>query len=212
MTWAPTEFVPAANYRTTRRTACEPLFGAIHTAECLLPGTARNVAGWIRSGGGPDQVSAHAVIDDVSTIQCVDFSHVAYTQGAPMNDWTRCSIEMTGHKGAYNERDAQGNVVRVHPPMTPADWQTPQARAQRTRTAELIVHIYQTYGVPIRRVEPAELADISTCAGGWLRHQDFSTAWRLYGQLGASDHSDPGDAYPFDELLAEVASGKSGCA
>jgi hypothetical protein len=161
---------------------------SIHTGEgstTPAPPSARNIAGWIASGGGPDKVSAHYAVDAETAVRCVPDNRIAYTQGGWQYRLPILSIEQGGAAAYTAERWAQAD-----------------ARSMIENVAQICARWCARYGIPAIALSPQDLADPN--ATGICRHRDFSAAYALDPSLPKSDHSDPGTAYPFDALIARV--------
>lgn len=123
-----------------------------------------------------DGTSCHYFHDQNSTVQCV------YT-------WNRAN-------SAYH----YGNRLGIHHELcgtqqTREQWLDPASDGTLWQAAKQIARDCQKYGLPVRKLTPAEML-----AGqhGICGHADVTLAY------GLGDHMDPGDAFPWDVLLARV--------
>jgi hypothetical protein len=112
-----------------------------------------------------DEVSAHFYNDGDSVIQALDTDVIAY--------------------GCFSE----GNSRSVQFELVGLDWDHdppgPGAASDATmlRIAPIVARVCRQYGIPIRKVSPAELhAGVAGICG----HADVTLAW------GQGDHMDPG--------------------
>jgi N-acetyl-anhydromuramyl-L-alanine amidase AmpD len=148
----------------------------IHTMEIdEVAGAAEACAAWFAR---PDaEVSAHYCVDADSVVQCVLEEHIAWH--ARGGNATSIGIELAG-------RAAQGN----------GGWEDPYSLALLGRAAALTAEICARHGIPVRRLR-AE--GVRSGRRGITGHADVSEAFR------ASDHWDPGPAFPWESFLARVA-------
>ena len=122
-----------------------------------------------------DQVSAHFYNDADSVIQALDTDLVAY--GCyPIGNGRSVQFELTGldwdHAGG-----APGDV----------------SYATMREVAPVVARVCRQYGIPMRKVGPAELR---AGARGICGHGDVTVAW------GQGDHMDPGSAFPWSTFLS----------
>jgi N-acetyl-anhydromuramyl-L-alanine amidase AmpD len=168
------QFIQARNYGPHRGVA-DIRWIVIHTMQAPeKPYTARSVAHWFASSSAP-KASAHYCIDSLEVIECVHESDVAW--GAPGANRYGVHLEHAG----YAEQ-------------TPDEWNDDYTTACLGRSAELASRIAQRYGIPFRRLTPAELK-----AGqkGFCGHIDCTIAFS-----GGKGHTDPGAWFPWDRYLA----------
>ncbi len=127
-----------------------------------------------------DQVSAHFYNDGDSVIQALDTDVVAY--------------------GCFSE----GNSRSVQFELTGLDWDhnppgpTAVSDAAMREIAPVVARVCHQYGIPIRKIGPAELrAGVKGICG----HADVTQAW------GQGDHMDPGPAFPWAQFISYVQGG-----
>lgn len=148
----------------------------IHTMESPeKPGTALAVALWFAGPAAP-QASAHWCIDDHDVIPCVNERDTAWA--APGANADGVQLEHAGRAG-------QG----------PAGWADAYSRAVLANSARVAAAVSARHGIPIRHLSDEQLA-----AGhaGFVEHAQVS---RVYKR---SDHTDPGDAWPWGSYLRAV--------
>jgi N-acetyl-anhydromuramyl-L-alanine amidase AmpD len=148
----------------------------IHTMEIdEVPGAAEACAAWFAR---PDaEVSAHYCVDADSVVQCVLEEHIAWH--ARGGNATSIGIELAG-------RAAQRS----------GGWDDPYSRATLGRAATLTAEICARHGIPVRRLRAKS---VRLGGRGITGHADVSEAFH------ASDHWDPGPAFPWASFLAQVA-------
>lgn len=148
----------------------------IHTAECSeSKGAARAVAGYFATLDRP--ASAHYVVDDSEVVQCVRLDDVAFA-APPLND-AGVHIELCG-------RAAQ----------TARDWSDPYSTAQLYLAADLVAALCVRYALPVAYCD-ADALRAGSC--GLTGHREVSRAW------GKTDHTDPGESFPWAPFVALVA-------
>jgi N-acetyl-anhydromuramyl-L-alanine amidase AmpD len=138
--------------------------------------TAENVATWF---AGPDapKASAHWCIDDDSTVPCVPLTDTAWhAPGA--------NADGIGYEQAGRAR------------QTREEWLDSYSRAVIRRTASQMFLDARQFGIPLRLLTDAQVADGRT--KGITFHGQVSRVFKR------STHTDPGPNYPFDVLLAEL--------
>lgn len=190
---------PAKYYRTQRRIGGKdgppgevPRLIVIHTMEAPEDANrALSTALWVRDSGGGDarQVSTHFTVDDQAAIRCVLDEHVAFTEGAPWNDFG-LSIEQAG----YAAQDA-------------GDWQDAYSVAQRRLVARIVAAWCEKHGIPPVFVDVGTLAAEWRTVRGVTTHAAIARASQtpaLKAIYTPGNHTDPGPNYPMDMLLAEV--------
>jgi N-acetyl-anhydromuramyl-L-alanine amidase AmpD len=176
--------IQAVNYTPANRTDIRVL--VIHTMESPeKPGTARGVAEWFagKRGAAP-KASAHYCVDELEVVQCVRHSDVAWH--APGANRTGIGIELAG-------RAAQ----------SADDWQDAASTATLELAAELCCALATAYGIPVRRLTPAQ---ISAGERGICGHVDVTLSCPDKGH----GHYDPGPNFPWDGFLSRVEQYSSG--
>lgn len=145
-------------------------------------GGARNVARYFRDSVTRPS-SAHYIVDPGEVVQVVGDHTVAFH--APPNTDT-IGVELC---------DMQGGPI--------ARWEDANHRAMLQRAAELVAELCLAYDVPRRR-----LGHLRLRAGqrGITGHVDVSRAW------GQTNHSDPGDGFPWATFMNLVRAEVRGCA
>jgi hypothetical protein len=80
-------------------------------------------------------------------------------------------------------------------------WLTPEGMDQHRRTAQLVRHARDEYGIGMYLMTDAQLlaAHRGQIIGGWATHAQCSRV------IGGSDHTDPGGGWPADVVLALAA-------
>jgi hypothetical protein len=125
----------------------------------------------------PDQVSAHFYSDETVAIQALDTSHVAY-----------------GCFPTGNSRSVQVEICGRSNELTDASLR---------RVAPVVARACQEFGIPVRKVSSAELAN---GAKGICGHLDVTNAWH------EGDHTDPGSSFPWAQFIGYVAAGTTSTA
>lgn len=122
------------------------------------------------------QASSHWCVDNNSRVRVVRDEDTAWTM-PPTNGWS-LNIEMAGYAGQTVRQwdDAYSNSVLDIAAVCAAEW-------------------CKKFGIPIRRLTTSQLL---ARAPGLAGHVDVNRAFR------ASDHSDPGPAFPWAEFLSLV--------
>lgn len=176
----------------------QPTLLVIHaTVGPTKAGAARAVAEMFRAGARVS--SAHYVVDEASTYQCVGDHTVAYHCGYnddslgiemcfyPLADslrnWLRPKAERTGER-----------LVVGHQSITPMRWLQPTVRRMFRRTAHLSAELCLAYGIRrrylgVRAVRAWDAAGRPAELGGITTHAVMTKAFRK------STHWDPG-AWP----------------
>jgi hypothetical protein len=177
------EFVQAAGYTQLWPTSSREItLVVIHTMECLeTPEAAVNVALWFagKTAYPAPKASAHYCLSNVSTIQCVRETDVA-----------------------WHAKRANGRSVGIEhagfAKQTPTDWADDYSAMMLARSAKLVARICRDYGIPIRRLSPDELrSNMSGICG----HVDVTNAFD-----GGAGHQDPGPGFVWDRYLEMIAS------
>lgn len=124
--------------------------------------------------------SAHYIVDVTDEQHCVPDTTMAYH--APPNT-NSIGIEICAEGGAYALSYTRAQW------LSDAVWPAVVRAAARTR------ELCTRFGIPTVRLSPADLV-----AGrkGICGHVDVAAAWHQ------TDHSDPGDAFPWAEFIAAV--------
>jgi hypothetical protein len=123
-----------------------------------------------------DGTSTHYFVDSDSVVQCV------YT-------WNRANAAFS----IGNRRGIQYELCGTQ--QTRAQWLDPASDATITRAARQMARDCIKYGLPIRKLTPAQMN------AGWkgiCGHADVTLAY------GLGDHMDPGVEFPYDVLLARI--------
>lgn len=152
----------------------------MHTMESPeKPDVAEAVAAWFSGRrGAPPKASAHFCCDEDSGVRCVLARHQA--AAAPGANADGYHIE---HAGRARQ--------------SAAEWADVASVATLSVSAEQAACVARMFGIPLRRLSVAEVADKST--KGFCGHIDVTRAFKK------SDHVDPGSAFPWDTYLPLVA-------
>lgn len=132
-----------------------------------------------------DGTSCHYFHDQNSTVQCV----LTYNRA--------------------NSAFAKGNRLGIQHELcgtqqTREQWLDPASDATLWRTARQVARDCRKYGIPARKLSPAEVRAAwydSTKPKGICGHADVTLAYPEDG----GDHMDPGTAFPWDVLLERVS-------
>lgn len=174
----PVQFIQARNYTKGPRTKGPIKLIVIHDMEAPeTKDTAENVARWFASPTAP-QASAHYCCDADSTVQCVKDSDIAWH--APGANAQGIGIEIAGY--AKQKR---------------ADWLDDYSQQMlKTQVIPLVARLCRAYQIPAVWLTPEQVA-----AGkrGICGHIDVTRAFP-----GKGTHTDPGDGFPRDILIAGV--------
>jgi N-acetyl-anhydromuramyl-L-alanine amidase AmpD len=136
--------------------------------------TAENCARYFATTG--TQASAHVCVDSDSRVRCVEDHDTAWA--APGANADGLQLEIAGYMR-----------------QTRQQWLDAFSRAALDQAAQQTAQWCLLYDIPPRRLTRAELrAD----RRGITCHADVSAVYRL------SDHTDPGDGFPWDVFLARV--------
>lgn len=135
-------------------------------------GAARAVANYFANLPSTNKASAHVVVDNAETIECVAPGNTAFA--VPNANADGYSIEQVG----YSEQDE-------------IDWSDPYSVKVIERAANVAREASAMFGLPLQWLDEDHVA-----AGvlGWTDHATCSRA------LGGS-HWDPGPAYPRDHFM-----------
>ena len=175
-------FIQARNYTPCAERLVDLI--VIHTAETLeAPKVALGVANFFRNQkAGPDGSSAHYAVDNLRVVQCVKDHDIAWA--APGANRNGLHIEHAG-RAAQNAKE----------------WADPYSTAMLKLSAVLAAEKAGYYGIPVRRLTPAQLK-----AGllGFCGHIDVTRAFP------GGSHVDPGPAFPWTRYLSCVRSFQRG--
>lgn len=139
-------------------------------------GYAEKVADWLSKTDY--KASTHFIVGPDKILQTVDLYDTAWGVGSEANSYS-IQIEMLGY--AHYDRDK---------------WLDLTSSKMLCRVSYLIAILAKQYEIPIRKVENAGVIDqIKGVAG----HYVFSET------LGGSDHTDPGENFPWDIVLAQAS-------
>lgn len=123
------------------------------------------------------QASAHICVDSDSIVQCVLDNNVAFAAPGANNDGIQ--IELTGFAKQTREQ-----------------WLDPYGVLLLDRGANATAQYCLKYGIPVRQLTNAQLADKSQ--RGIVGHRQVSQVFQK------SDHMDPGPNFPWDFFLKRV--------
>jgi hypothetical protein len=148
----------------------------IHTMEVAETGSVAEAVG--NAFANPaTKASAHVGVDTDSTVRYVPDSDTAWA--APGANADGLQIELAGRAG-----------------QTAAMWADPTSKAILERAAQQVATWCKTYGIQVRRLTDAQLADGRST--GIVGHDQVSRVFKR------SDHWDPGLAFPWAGFLARV--------
>lgn len=138
--------------------------------------TAEDVARYFQRLPASNPASAHLCVDNNSTVRCVADKDTAWA--APGANADGLHMELAG-------RAAQ----------TTAQWSDPYSKALLERAAANAAQWCKTYNIPARRLTRTQLR-----AGerGFVGHDDVSVVYKK------SDHTDPGDYFPWNQFIGLV--------
>lgn len=160
-----------------------PTFGVFHSMETpLRAGYAAALSRY--AAGGSAEVSWHYSVDPAETWGVLPDEWVAWHVG---NGNTRSlGVEQSGYARLSRE-----------------EWLGPDGMAQHRRTAELVRHARDEYGIGMYLMTDGQLlaAHRGQAIGGWATHAQCSRV------IGGSDHTDPGSGWPADVVL-QLAAGQ----
>ncbi|MDF5708860.1 MAG: N-acetylmuramoyl-L-alanine amidase [Nostoc sp. S4] len=149
----------------------------IHTMEAPEKGTtAENVAKYFQNLPSNNKASAHLCIDNNSIVQCVLDNDVAYA--APGANHNGIQLELAGYSN--QNRD---------------DWFDEYSKALLENAANAAAQYCLKYNLPRKHLSNAELK-----AGkeGIIGHVQATEVFKL------SDHTDPGENFPWDYFIDRV--------
>ncbi len=159
-----------------------PTFGVFHTMETPLePGYAASLARY--AAGGPG-VSWHYGVDPAETWGVLPDTVVAW------------------HVGTANTRSL-GLEQAGRAAMTRDQWLTDTGMAQHRRSADVVRHARDEYGIGIYLMSDQQLRDAHAgkIVGGWATHDQCRRV------IGGTTHTDPGGGWPADVVL-QLAAGQ----
>lgn len=169
-------WVAPASY-SPGRPGGSPRFIVIHTTE----GSSHSQSaedGAAYDGRRTDGTSTHYFVDSDSVVQCVRTTDRAHTAG------------YTGNmRGIQYELCAKASYGTA--------WWTggSYALAMLQRAAVQCARDARKYGIPVKRITPA---DLRAGGSGFVGHVDVTNAW------GEVDHTDPGPSFPWSLFLGMV--------
>ncbi len=148
----------------------------MHSMEAPEKGdTAENVAEYFRTT--TKQASAHICVDNNSIVQCVLDNDIAWA--APGANSDGIQIEMAGYAR-----------------QSEADWLDPYSTLVLENAAKASAQYCRKYEIPVVRLSNKDLA--GKLAKGFVSHSQASEVFKK------SDHTDPGNGFPWDYFLARV--------
>lgn len=145
-----------------------------YTAGSEGPSSAENGAAY--DARRTDGTSTHYFADSDSVVQCV------YT-------WNRANAAFS----IGNRRGIQYELCGTQ--QTREQWLDPVSRATIRNAARQMARDCAKYGLPVRKIGPSEM---NAGLKGICGHADVTMAY------GLGDHMDPGAAFPYDVLLADI--------
>jgi N-acetyl-anhydromuramyl-L-alanine amidase AmpD len=149
----------------------------LHSAECgEVPVAAEALQTWAAGNAHPKGASWHFAVDSDSITQSVEIHNMAWHAG-PING---CSIGI----------EQAGRAAQTY-----EQWTDAYSMAMLDRTAQLIALIAAWYDLPIEHVMNPKVPNCK----GVCTHADVTRAWDTRG-----GHTDPGNAYPMDIVLANA--------
>lgn len=180
--WPDLAFVRPAAYGTGRD-GRRAMFSVVH----YTAGSERNTSaedGAAYDARRTDGTSTHYFHDPDSTVQCV---RLADRANACFYHGNRLGIQ---HELCGTQQ-------------TRAQWLDPASRAIIRRTAAQIVRDHNRLGIPFRRLTPAQVRACwyDGAPGGICGHGDVTLAF----PEDRGNHTDPGDAFPWDVLFQDIS-------
>lgn len=121
--------------------------------------------------------SSHYVVDDLEVYQCVDDWHEA------------CGAPGANHDGIHVEHAGMAG-------QTPEEWMDLYSQAELRNSADLVRALCEIYEIPPVRLTVEQVRD--GVSKGICGHVDVSRAF------GKSDHTDPGEHFPWDDYIRMV--------
>lgn len=149
-------------------------FIVVHSTENTAP--ARNEASYAKNR--TDGTSSHYYVDDTEIIQSLNTDYGANHVGSWQGNQRGISYEFVG-RASWSRAKWLDSI----------DFEA--AAAQMARDC-------QTWGIPVRRLSVAQLADMEK---GITTHNDCRRAF------GGTDHTDPGSNFPMDRLIELITGG-----
>jgi len=132
-----------------------------------------------------DNVSSHFYADNRSVIQSLDTDSKAGHAGSDNGNQNAVAVEITGFN--HWSRDKWLNNVA---------WE---------QLGAVLAQVCVFYGVAVRRATVQEMRD-NPKVRALYSHDDMRRAW------GGTDHTDPGENFPWDRLLDAIDAARSGVA
>jgi hypothetical protein len=136
---------------------------------------------------GNNRASVHACVDQDSIAGSVNWSDTPWHTGAGA-PWNQMIIGV--------EHDGYASQTREQ-------WLDAASAATLERSARLFAQLCRRFGIPARKVTPAQLAEAirtrNPAAGGICSHHDITLAAGVRG-----GHWDPGPNFPWDHYIARV--------
>jgi hypothetical protein len=180
----PLKWMPAAAHGGAF-TGGAPVGLAVHSTESEnTPAMAEALAGPNWFGGSKAGTSAHKVVDVDSICEGVKRTIIAYHAG-PGGNVIAIAYEFCGRAG-----------------WSAAKWREPAQLQMLRNAAPHMADDLRAIGSPARWLSLAQLAAVARSKrpadGGLFTHNDIRLA------LGGTTHSDPGQNFPYAELLAYV--------
>ena len=170
------KFVQARHYHQGRLKPVRVV--VVHSMEIPeKPNTAEGCAEMFRTT--EREASAHVCVDADSAVQCVKDEDTAWA--APGANADGLQIEHAGYASQSRE-----------------DWSDPYSTAVLERSARITAGWCRKYRIPARQLSNAQLADGHS--KGFVSHAQVSDVFRK------SDHTDPGQGFPWRTYMALVAS------
>lgn len=124
-----------------------------------------------------DGVSSHFYADGKEVIQSLDTVNRAGHAGSTNGNYNAVAVEITG----VNAKSRQWWLDNVN-------W---------SELGYVLAQVCKAYGISVRRASVAEMKS-NPRVKAFYSHNDMRLAW------GGTTHTDPGDNFPWDRLLAEV--------
>jgi hypothetical protein len=169
-------WMPPASFSPGRPYGPPRLLVVHYTAGSEGPASAEDGAAYdqVRTDG----TSAHSYVDQNSVVQCVatwDRAHTALDHG----NWYGIHLELCG-------------TIQSR-----AGWLDAASRATIRLAADFARRCMDKWGIPAVKLSPSQ---VRAGAAGMCGHGDITYAWPEDG----GNHTDPGTAFPWDVLLADI--------